>query len=106
MEKSKLIKALELKGFFGTIDKLHHGKITEELAKAELDGDNSHLLAQFDQNASDFLGPADFAAKLKSRGVGRQESWSRWVQYTRIKPGMDAKDWYKIYDSVAQRKEA
>jgi len=45
----------------------------------------------------------DVAAHFKAFGIGRQESWSRWVQWTQLRPGMDAKDWYKIYDSVSPR---
>jgi hypothetical protein len=43
----------------------------------------------------------DVAAHFKALGIGRQESWSRWVQWTQLRPGMNAKDWYKIYDSVS-----
>lgn len=42
----------------------------------------------------------EIAARFKAAGVPRQESWSRWVQITSLRPGMDAADWYAIYDSV------
>lgn len=44
--------------------------------------------------------PYETAERFKAQGIGRQESWSRWVQATALRPGMDAKDWYAIYDSV------
>lgn len=44
--------------------------------------------------------PYVIAAKFKAEGVQRQVSWSRWVQITALRPGMDAKDWYAIFDSV------
>ena len=44
--------------------------------------------------------PYTTAAEFKARGIGRQESWSRWVQATSLRPGMDAKDWYSIYDNA------
>ena len=47
------------------------------------------------------MNPYEVASEFKARGIGRQESWSRWVQATSLRPGMDAKDWYAIYDSVA-----
>ncbi len=40
------------------------------------------------------------AAEWKRAGMGRMVSWSRWVQATNLSPGMDAKDWYRIWDSV------
>lgn len=92
-----LIAALEEKQFGGTIDRLRRGEITEELARRELVGDTAHITPKVMEGPPN---AADFAAELKARGVERQESWSRWVQETRLKPGMDAKDWYKIYDRV------
>ena len=94
---SKLIAALEKKEFFGTIDRLKRGVITEDEARAELNGDTSHI--NIDEK-SGVPNPAEYAAKLKANGVGRRESWSRWVQRTSLNPGMDAKDWYVIYDCV------
>ena len=46
------------------------------------------------------LNPYAMAAHFKHLGVKRQESWSRWVQVTSLRPGMDAKDWYKIFDAA------
>ena len=44
--------------------------------------------------------PFTVAVQWKDQGMGRKESWSRWVQLTRLRPDMDAKDWYKIFDSI------
>ena len=44
--------------------------------------------------------PYKTAAEFKAQKIGRQESWSRWIQITGLNPGMDAKDWYAIYDSA------
>ena len=41
-----LIEALTKKGFFGTIDRFKHGKITEEQAWNELNGNNSHMVIE------------------------------------------------------------
>ena len=98
VEKAKgpVIAQLKERGFDGTVDRLQRGEITLRQAQDELRGEVSHIPASTPTE----LNPADFAAELKGRGVGRQESWSRWVQRTSLKPGMDAKDWYAIYDSV------
>ncbi len=42
--------------------------------------------------------PEEFAHRFKARGIGRQESWSRFVQAMALRPGMDAGEWYEIYD--------
>ncbi len=44
--------------------------------------------------------PYKMAAKWKAEGIQRLTSYSRWVQATGLHPDMDAKDWYKIWDSV------
>lgn len=89
-----ILAGLKAKGFDGTIDLYKRGKITLEDAKNSLEGKG---LKVPDPKP---LNPADVAAEMKAAGIGRQESWSRWVQRTALKPGMDAKDWYGIYDSV------
>lgn len=94
-----LIAELRTLGFDGTVDRLERGIITEEQARAELEGKTDHMRI----SESGLPNPADFAAELKGKGVGRQESWSRWVQRTRLKPGMDAAKWYGIYESVSRR---
>ncbi len=94
MREEDLITALKAKGLDGTADKLNRNLITREEAEAQLAGKLPPPVV------GEFPNPADFAAELKGKGVGRQESWSRWVQRTSLNPGMDAKDWYKIYDSV------
>ena len=91
-----LIDALKAKQFYGTIDRLQRGEIDEVQARGELDGTKTP-----DVTPTAALNPADYAAELKERGVGRSESWSRWIQRTDLNPGMDAKDWYQIYDAVS-----
>jgi hypothetical protein len=93
--REAIIAGLRDKGFEGTIDRLNRGKITLEQANAELNGIGPELPKEAGPP-----NPADFASQLKGQGVGKQNSWSRWVQRTSLRPGMDAKDWYKIYDSV------
>ena len=90
-----LLDALKAKQFHGTIDRLKRGEIDEAQAQGELDGTRRPAVT-----TPTALNPADFAAELKERGVGRSESWSRWIQRTGLNPGMDAKDWYQIYDAV------
>jgi hypothetical protein len=87
-----IISNLRKIGFDGTIDRYQRGVITLDEAEAELYGKQPEITKYTTIN------PADFAAELKANGVGRQESWSLWVQKTALRPGMDAKDWYKIYD--------
>uniref|UniRef100_A0A6M3KU68 Large polyvalent protein associated domain-containing protein n=4 Tax=viral metagenome TaxID=1070528 RepID=A0A6M3KU68_9ZZZZ len=94
MREEDLIVALKAKGLDGTADKLNRNLITRGEAEAQLAGKLPTPVV------GGFPNPADFAAELKGQGVGRQESWSRWIQRTSLNPGMDAKDWYKIYDSV------
>jgi len=92
-----IVKQLEAKGFYGTIDRLKRGLITLDEAHKELLGARLKIKVVP-------LNPEEFAAELKAKGVGRQESWSHWIRKTGLKPGMDAKDWYKIYDSVTLSK--
>ena len=49
---------------------------------------------------------ADLAADYKARGIDRQEAWSRFVQDKNLKPGMDAKEFYSIYDRVVPQELA
>jgi hypothetical protein len=90
--EQKVVSGLRKIGFCGTVDRYQRGVITLDEAEAELHGKKPEIPEVTTIN------PADFAAELKANGVGRQESWSRWVQRTGLNPGMDAKDWYKIYD--------
>jgi len=96
--KTETINQLKKKGFYGTIDRLERNMITLDEAKAELAGKKPRVKTPAPPN------PADYAAELKAFGVKKQESWSRWVQRTSLRPGMDAKEWYKIYDSVEPQK--
>ena len=89
-----VIAGLKRKGFDGTIDRLERGVIDFEQAMVELKGAKPEIVLPKNIN------PAEYAAELKRKGVERRESWSRWVQKTTLNPRMDAKDWYKIYDSV------
>jgi hypothetical protein len=95
MTEAEVLDALRRKGFHGTVDRFERGAIDLEQARGELAGIVKPTVAEPTR-----ISPADFAAELKAQGVGRQESWSRWVQRTSLRPGMDAKDWYAIYDSV------
>lgn len=45
--------------------------------------------------------PYRVAAEAKLHGIDRQSSYSKWVQATNLNPGMDAKDWQKIYDAAS-----
>lgn len=96
MSKEELIRALEAKQFFGTADRLRRGVIDEEQAEGELHGTRKPEGVTRTKPPD----PWEFAAKMHRQGVGKQESWSRWVQATSLRPGMDAKDWYKIYDAT------
>jgi hypothetical protein len=44
---------------------------------------------------------ADLAADYKSRGMSRQRAWSQFVIDRGLRPGMDAKDFYAVYDRVS-----
>ena len=44
--------------------------------------------------------PQEMAAEWKARKMNRMESWSRWVAYTSLNPGMDAADWYRIFEEA------
>lgn len=46
MDRQTIINELTKKEFFGTIDRLQHGKITEEQARNELNGNNSHMIIE------------------------------------------------------------
>lgn len=93
--REQIVQGLKDKEFFGTLDRLERGVISEEQAAGELSGTMKPKVAM--PSAEN---PADVAARFKAQGMDRAESWSRWVQHTSLKPGMDAKHWYKIYDSV------
>jgi hypothetical protein len=95
--REKLISDLKANGSDGTIDRLNRGVITEEQARSELAGDHSHIQIP---TGSLIPNPAEYAAELKGKGVERKESWSRWIRRTSLRPGMDAKDWFKLYDST------
>lgn len=44
--------------------------------------------------------PRTSAAIWKRDGVSRNSSWSLWLKSTGLKPEMDAKDWYAIWDTT------
>ncbi|HUV84116.1 MAG TPA: hypothetical protein VMV86_00310 [Methanosarcinales archaeon] len=88
---------LKEKQFYGTLDRLNRNEITEAEAEAELNGDMSHV----DLTPLTPPDAYEYAQELINAGVERQESWSRWIQKTALNPGMDAKDWFKIYDIVS-----
>ena len=41
-----------------------------------------------------------FCKKVKRQGMDKQMAWSRWVRETGLKPGMDAKDFYLIFETT------
>ena len=43
---------------------------------------------------------ADLAADYKARGMSRQRAWSQFVIDKSLRPGIDAKEFYKVFDSV------
>lgn len=45
--------------------------------------------------------PEDLAADYKARGMSSQRAWSEYVRDRALNPGMDAKDFYRIYNAVA-----
>ncbi len=96
MDKQALLDALLDKEFHGTIHRLKKAEITWQQAENELNGDNSHIKPPVYKE----LDPYELARELKQQGVERSLSWTRYVQRTALRPKMDAKVWYAIYDSV------
>ena len=94
-EYQEVIQALKAKEFYGIIDKLERGLITIECAKGSVNGTWKPELPKPIE-----INPYNVASEFKSQGVDRKTSWSRWIQRTSLRPGMDAKDWFAIYDSV------
>jgi len=95
--KEDLLDKLKEKEFYGIIDKLERGELTEEEAERFLEGDTAPLQKFLVSTRPD---PYPTASAWKRQGMGRQESWSRWIQITGLNPGMDAKDWYRLWDSI------
>jgi hypothetical protein len=87
----------ERREFFGIRDKVDRGLMTKEDARAgkkpEVVIPESRLTAS----------AADLAADYKARGIERQATYSRFVQDRALKPEMDAKEFYAIYDSVTPK---
>ena len=85
--------ALREKGLLGTLDRLQRGVISPQQAEGELNGTKKPPLPKLISRD-----PHLVAAEWKRQGMNRHESWSRWVQRTSLRPGMDAKEWYRIFD--------
>jgi len=94
MTRQEIIKSLEKKEFYGTIDRLERGEITEKQAESEANGKLPEVEISKQQT------PYQFAMNCKQKKIEKQESWSRWIIETRLHPGMDAINWYKIYDAT------
>jgi len=47
--------------------------------------------------------PSELAADYRSRGMDRQRAWSEFVKDKGLKPGIDAKEFYRIYDSASSK---
>ena len=41
-----------------------------------------------------------FCKEVKGQGMEREMAWPKWVRKTGLKPGMDAKEFYEIYDTT------
>jgi len=87
----------ERREFFGIRDKVDRGLMTVEDARAgkkpEVIVSESRLTA----NA------ADLAADYKAKDIERQATYSQFVKDRALKPEMNAKEFYAIYDSVAPK---
>lgn len=46
------------------------------------------------------LGDTELIQRIKSYGVDRSKGWSLFVTARSLRPGIDAKDFYQIFDSV------
>jgi hypothetical protein len=47
--------------------------------------------------------PEQLAADYKARGVDRQAAYSKFIQDMALSPGMDAKEFFKIFDKVTPK---
>ena len=90
-QKTSQYSGPERREFHGIRDKVDRGLMSVEDARASKKPEPLRQVA---------LDPYIEAARMKMEGIERQESWSRWIQRTSLRPGMDAKDWYAIYDSL------
>ena len=82
-----------------------HKPAAEAEAQKEIDAETKREESQSKEPVKERVkeskpDPYEYAEDLKRKGMDRQETWTRWVQKTSLNPGMDAKDWYKIFDSV------
>jgi len=41
-----------------------------------------------------------FCKKVKAQGMEREMAWSQWVKFKGLVPGMDAKEFYEIFDTT------
>ena len=42
----------------------------------------------------------NFCKKMKSKGIDKQMSWSKWIKEMSLSPKMDAKEFYEIYETT------
>jgi len=81
----------ERRVFFGIRDRVDRGETTPEQAR---NGWKPEVKMPKVKSAH------EIASELKRKGCDRKESWSRYIQATSLRPDMDAKDWYKIFDEA------
>jgi len=87
----------EKRKFFGIRDKVDRGLMTKEDARAGKKPEATVSKNRLTANA------ADLAADYKAKGIERQATYSQFVKDRALKPEMDAKDFYEIYDSVSPK---
>jgi len=85
----------ERREFYGIRDKVDRGVMTVEDARA-----GKKLPAETVSQPRLTANAADLAADYKARGIERQASYSQFVKDRALKPEMDAKEFFKIYDRV------
>jgi hypothetical protein len=88
----------ERRKFFGIRDRVDRGLITKEMARSG----SIPKSALFEETSASRVhaNAADLAADYKAKGIERQASYSQFVRDRDLKPEMDAKEFYAIYDSV------
>lgn len=96
---NEIIKKLKDKGFFGIVDKLKRHVINIEDAKNELEGNVSLDSYKNIKDPRD-INSYEIARNIKKQNIDRQSSYSYYVKYMSLKPKLDAKEWFKIYDEI------
>lgn len=54
-------------------------------------------------NSRENMSAADMAADYKARGMDKYRAWDQFIIDKQLKPGMNAKDFYSIYESVTPK---